>query len=180
MSKIYTKTGDKGKTSLFNGKRVLKSDLRVDTYGTVDELNSVIGVLRAELGKKHKSIAQVLADIQNDLLDIGSHLAHPDSPPVHDLEKRLEDFENLIDTWTAKLPQLSDFILPSGSKAGAAAHLARTVTRRTERRIIALTQKEDLDETVIKYLNRLSDLFFTMARYINYKDKQKELKWRKK
>lgn len=187
MTKIYTKTGDKGKTSLFDGTRVFKSDIRVDTYGTVDELNSMIGLIIAEIqnskGKMQKHKAKVkseLENIQNDLLDIGSYLAYPDSPPVLDLEKRPEDFEKLIDAWAEKMPPLSDFILPGGSKAGAAAHLARTVTRRTERRIISLMQREDIDETVIKYFNRLSDLFFTMARFINYKDKQKETKWRKK
>jgi len=184
---IYTRTGDKGKTALFNGKRVLKSHVRVDTYGTIDELNSTIGVAVAGVRSsgfivqsKKKKIIEQLEDIQHDLLDIGSALAFPDSPPVMGLEERAAGFEKLIDEMTDKMPELKNFILPGGGVAGAQLHVARTTARKAERKIVALMQEEDIDETLVKYINRLSDLFFTMARYINFLEKQKETIWRKK
>ena len=184
---IYTRTGDKGKTALFNGKRVLKSHVRVDTYGTIDELNSTIGVAVAGVRSsgfivqsKKKKIIEQLEGIQHDLLDIGSVLAFPDSPPVMGLEERTEGFEKLIDEMTDKMPELKNFILPGGRVAGAQLHVARTTARKAERKIVALIQEEDIDETLVKYINRLSDLFFTMARYINFLEKQKETIWRKK
>lgn len=181
MTKIYTRTGDKGKTGLFNGQRVLKSDIRVDTYGTIDELNSTIGVVIAHLKKASaKKIQKELEDIQHDLLDIGSALAFPDSPPIYGLETRIETFEKHIDDMTAKMPELKNFILPGGGAAGASLHICRTTARKAERRIVALMQKEDIDEQIVKYINRLSDLFFTMARYVNQIEKQKETVWRKK
>lgn len=178
---IYTRTGDKGKTALFNGKRVLKSDKRVDTYGTIDELNSTIGVVIANLEKNaSKKVSAELEDIQNDLLDIGSSLAFPGSPPIPGLEERIKEFEIEIDTMTAKMPELKNFILPGGGKGGAHLQLSRTVARRAERQIVALMQKENIDENVVRYINRLSDLLFTMARFVNHGEKEKELIWRKK
>lgn len=192
---IYTRTGDKGKTALFNGKRVLKSHIRVDAYGTIDELNSVIGVAIAQISSDNppaggqitkKNIGAwdlmlgILVDIQHDLLDIGSALAFPSSPPVHGLDKRAKDFEKMIDEMTQNLPTLKNFILPGGGKAGAGLHICRTIARKAERKIVLLMQKEDIDEQIVKYINRLSDLFFTMARYVNFMEKQKETIWRKK
>jgi cob(I)alamin adenosyltransferase len=174
---IYTRTGDRGQTSLFGGKRVSKADLRVDTYGTVDELNSILGIVIAFLGTKSKREKKELVAIQRDLLEVGSYLANPKADPVVMLEKRVGEFEDLIDSMTKKIPELHNFILPGGSKAGATLHHARTVCRRAERRLVALQQQEEVDEYVVKYLNRLSDLLFTMARYVNHVAKQKETIW---
>ncbi len=175
---IYTRTGDKGKTSLFDGKKVLKSDKKVETYGTVDELNSSIGLAIAFI--KVSSINKELKEIQNDLLEIGSSLAVSYTLPVDQLAKRPEQFEILIDRLTNQMPSLNQFILPGGGKGGAQLHIARTVARRAERRIVDLAQKEEVDPIIIIYLNRLSDLLFTMARFVNYKEKQKENVWKKK
>ncbi|MEK9176199.1 MAG: cob(I)yrinic acid a,c-diamide adenosyltransferase [Patescibacteria group bacterium] len=175
---IYTRTGDKGKTSLFDGKRVLKSDKKVEAYGTIDELNSSIGAAAAFI--KVRSINKQLEEIQNDLLEIGSSLAVSTTLPVDQLNSRPKELEILIDKLTKQLPPLNQFILPGGGKGGALLHVARTVARRAERNIVRLSQKEQIDQTIIIYLNRLSDLLFTMARFINYKMKQKEKIWRKK
>lgn len=180
--KIYTKTGDKGMTSLMGGKRVRKDSQRVDSYGTVDELNSVLGVVSSFLTGKNEKVLHVkdeIERIQNDLFDIGSHLADPGADPLSFLPIRVATFEKIIDQMTSKLPPLRNFILPSGSHAGAHLHQSRTVTRRVERRLVALSQKEKVDISILIYFNRLSDLLFTMARYINHKDKQPETIWTK-
>jgi len=175
---IYTRTGDKGKTSLFSGVRVSKADLRVEAYGTVDELSSIIGVA---LSIKYQvlSIKNELIKIQNDLLDIGSALANPKSKPLNSLQKRVKEFENLIDQMTKSLPPLKNFILPGGGQTGAMLNLSRAVCRRTERRIVALNTKEKVDRNIIIYFNRLSDLLFVMARFVNFKEKKKEAVWKK-
>ncbi len=177
---IYTRTGDKGKTSLFDGTRVLKSHPRVNTYGTIDELNSTIGSILAYLPAKHRLVKKELEKIQHELFDIGSALATPHPLPVIGLQDRPKDFEKLIDTMTAKMPELKAFILPGGSKAGSLLHIARTIVRRAERQLVELMQQEDVDNAIVIYLNRLSDLLFTMARYVNHVDKKKEIKWIKK
>ncbi len=177
---IYTRTGDKGKTSLFDGTRVLKSHIRVDTYGTIDELNSMIGAVLAQMGKKSKVLRKELEIIQHDLLDIGSALATPHPLPVQGLGKRSKEFEMLIDNLTKKMPELKNFILPGGGKAGSLIHVSRTIVRRAERQLVALMQKEEVDQAIVVYLNRLSDLLFTLARYVNHIDKKKEIKWKKK
>lgn len=176
--KIYTRTGDKGKTSLFDGKRVLKSDKKVETYGTVDELNSSIGAASAFI--KVQSIKKELEEIQNDLLEIGSSLAVSSTLPVDQLKNRPVEIEKLIDKLTAQLPKLTQFILPGGGKGGSLLHVARTIARRAERNVVQLSQKEHIDQTIIIYLNRLSDLLFTTARFVNHKERQKEKIWRKK
>lgn len=176
--KIYTRTGDKGKTSLFDGKRVLKSDRKVETYGTIDELNSAIGAASAFI--KVRTVNKELEEIQNDLLEIGSSLAVSTTLPVDQLKDRPQEFEKLIDKLTKQLPPLNQFILPGGGKGGAILHVARAICRRAERNVVGLNKTEQIDETIIIYLNRLSDLLFTMARFVNYKEKQKEKIWRKK
>jgi cob(I)alamin adenosyltransferase len=177
---IYTKTGDKGTTSLFGGVRVPKNNIRVETYGTVDELNSLLGVVVSQI-ENHENEAEKLQIIQRDLLDIGSRLANPAKPLeesfVAYLEERITLFEKDIDTYTEQLPPLRNFILPGGGQAGALLHLARTVTRRVERRIITLSQSENVDSVIVKYFNRLSDLLFTMSRFINHKEKKAETIW---
>ena len=177
---IYTRTGDKGKTSLANGKRVSKSDLRIEACGTIDELNSMIGVV-VSIKYLVLSIKKELIKIQNDLLDIGSTLANPD--PKYSIRntkyflERGKEFENLIDKMTAKMPKLSNFILPGGGKAGAMLHLARAVCRRAERGIVKLSTREAIDNEIVIYMNRLSDLLFTMARFANFKEKRRENLW---
>jgi cob(I)alamin adenosyltransferase len=180
---IYTRTGDKGKTSLFDGTRVLKSHKRVDTYGTIDELNSMIGAAVAQIKDsrlKIEDISDELEQIQHDLFDIGSTLATPHPMPVEGLERRPKEFEKIIDDFTKKMPELKEFILPGGGKAGSLLHVARTIARRAERQLVALMQKESIDGAIVTYLNRLSDLLFTLARYVNYVEKKKEIKWIKK
>ena len=180
MSKIYTKTGDRGKTSLFDGKKVFKSDRKVETYGTIDELNSAIGVAVSEIRNPKSEIRKELEEIQNDLLEIGSSLAVSSALPVNQLKDRPQEFEKLIDKLTKQLPPLTQFILPGGGKGGALLQLSRTIARRAERRVVGLSKSEHIDPTIVVYLNRLSDLLFTMARFVNYKEKQKEKIWRKK
>ena len=178
---IYTRTGDKGKTSLFDGTRVLKSNDRVETYGTIDELNSFIGVACAFLSdRKHGIVEKELEKIQHDLFEIGSALALPHALPVTGLDSRPKEFEKLIDDLTEQMPELKNFILPSGGKAGTFLHVCRTIARRAERRVVALLQEESVDEKIVIYLNRLSDVFFTMARYVNFVEKKKEIRWIKK
>ncbi|MGI8419135.1 MAG: cob(I)yrinic acid a,c-diamide adenosyltransferase [Candidatus Levyibacteriota bacterium] len=180
---IYTRTGDKGKTSLFDGTRVLKSDRRVETYGTIDELNSMVGVASAEIKEsrlKIKEITEELEQIQHDLFAIGSALATPQPLPIEGLGDRPKDFEKMIDSLTKKMPELRNFILPGGGKAGSFLHMARTIARRAERQLVELMQKEQVDATIPMYLNRLSDLLFTMARYANFVEKKKEITWKKR
>jgi cob(I)alamin adenosyltransferase len=178
---IYTKFGDKGKTSLFGGKTVSKNNIRVEAYGNLDELNSFLGVVLSQV--KDKKIKSELLRIQNDLFEIGACLASPDSKTYSELGKKLKErvliFEKTIDVLTQKLPKLNNFILPSG-RTGALLHYARTVSRRAERRTVALAEKEEVIDEVLVYLNRLSDLLFTFARAINFTEKQKEITWSKK
>ena len=181
---IYTRTGDKGQTSLFNKERVPKFHIRVEAYGTVDELNSAIGVVVAEVQSsklKVKSynlkLKNELKKIQNDLLDIGSALADPKAKPLENLKKRVKEFEDFIDEMTEKMPPLKNFILPGGGKSGAILQFARTISRRAERRVVELAEKEPIDSDIVMYMNRLSDLLFTMARFVNFKGKQKEILW---
>lgn len=174
---IYTRTGDQGKTSLLNGQRVSKSDLRIEVCGTVDELNSMIGVV---LSSKYQvlSIKRELIKIQSDLLGIGSKLASQ-GETLQGLSKRVEKFENLISEMTEQMPVLKNFILPGGGKTGAMLHLSRAICRRLERKIVALNNQEKIDSNILVYFNRLSDLLFTMARFANFREKKKEIIWRK-
>lgn len=176
---IYTRTGDKGLTSLFDTTRVLKSNIRVETYGTIDELNSLIGAVIAHLENPDDFVKKELEKIQHDLLEIGASLANPKSISVKNLKNRPADFEKLIDKMTEKMPELKNFILPGGGKAGSLLHVARTIARKAERRIVALIQTEDIDENIVIYVNRLSDLLFTMSRFVNQQEDKKEIKWSK-
>lgn len=181
--KIYTRTGDKGQTSLVDGTRVSKASLRVKAYGSVDELNSMIGVVIAEIANSKFQISHIqeeLIPIQHDLFALGAYLANPKGKVPGQLTKQTTDFEKLIDTLTKELPPLKHFILPGGSNAGSFLHVARTLCRKAERHIVSLTHEEQVDEGVIKYINRLSDLLFTMARSVNQQEKQPEIAWSKK
>ena len=181
--KIYTKTGDKGKTSLFGGKRVWKDDLRIQSYGTVDELNSILGVAITEI--KNKELKKILGGIQHELFNLGSDIASPKykdnknfSIPRIDGSntKRLEE---LIDDIDNKLSTLKNFILPGGSKGAALLHQARTVCRRAERELISLSKIEKVNLEIKIYLNRLSDLLFVLARFENFSSKHPDIEWKK-
>ena len=172
---IYTKTGDKGNTGLFNGKRVSKASLRIEAIGTVDELNSVIGFVISGLRTTDYGLRRELIRIQKDLFVIGGALANPKQKV--NLSKRPKEFEKLIDELTKKLPPLFNFILPGGGVTGSALHIARTVCRRAERRIISLSEKEKVQSEIIIYINRLSDLFLTISRFVNMKEKKQEVIW---
>ncbi len=162
--KIYTKTGDKGQTSLYGGKRVGKDNVRVAAYGGVDEINSSVGFLKSSVSDT--SIQHELADIQSDLLTIGAYLAG--SPQeLGDLELRTQNLEQRIDAMEAVLAPLHNFILPGGTTVAAAAHMVRSTVRRAERSIVALTRMQTVDKRALEYLNRLSDYFFVLARFIN-------------
>jgi len=177
---IYTRFGDKGKTALYSGKTVSKGSLRIDAYGSVDELNSSIGVALTIV--KDAKIKKELLLVQNDLFEIGSNLSgFTKSAKLKGYyQGRVGEFEKTIDRLTQKLPKLSHFILPGGVKAGAYLQVVRTVARRAERRVAELAEKETMDREVLIYMNRLSDLLFTFARYINYKEKKQEIIWTNK
>lgn len=178
--KIYTKTGDQGSTSLFGGKRVLKSDLRIDTYGTMDELNSWIGVLRDQPVNQNRSA--VLIEIQDRLFTIGSILAtEPGNTKVKIpalAETDIHFLEKEIDAMDAQLAPMKFFVLPGGHQAVSFGHVTRTVCRRAERLVIALNQIEPLNELVIKYLNRLSDYLFMLCRTMGHELNATETPWK--
>lgn len=166
ITKVYTRTGDKGLTSLIGGKRVSKSSVRVEAYGDVDELNSVLGIVRLEA--QDDEIKQLITEIQNDLFIIGADLASPPEIQVPRIAKeRVIEIEKSIDKFLEELEPLKEFILPGGQGGGSYLHLARTVSRRAERRVARLMEEEQLNENVLAYINRLSDLFFVMARIEN-------------
>lgn len=176
--RIYTKTGDKGETALFGGRRVPKSHLRVDAYGTVDELNSFTGWLRDSVNNTH--IRGVLAHIQHRLFTVGAHLASdPEKhPPVPDLiPADIELLEKEMDSIDAALPPLKHFILPGGHPAVSVCHVCRTVCRRAERLAVALHDSEPVEAIVLQYLNRLSDYFFMLARQLAHDLGAEEVIW---
>lgn len=182
---IYTKTGDKGKTSLGTGDRVWKDSARINAYGTVDELNSIVGVIISELGTPSRGYRKYLLDIlnqnQNDFFCCASYLANPANLDlISHLEKRTLDFEKKIDEMTNQMPKLRNFIFPGGGSIGANLQWARTVSRRAERAIITLLKKEPVEAHVVKYINRISDLFLTMSRFANFKEGKKEAIWSRK
>jgi cob(I)alamin adenosyltransferase len=179
--KIYTKTGDKGLTSLFGGKRVSKADIRIEAYGTVDELNSFIGLLIEYVN--FPDVKELLRQIQSRLFDCGAILATDPDKNIVASKIDNEDIvllERTIDEYNTELEVLKSFILPGGSNSIAKAHVCRTVTRRAERRVIALANHATVPENIIIYLNRLSDYFFVLARYMAYKENVSEVKWQAK
>jgi cob(I)alamin adenosyltransferase len=187
--KIYTRTGDTGDTSLLGGVRVAKSDGRVDAYGEVDELNAWLGLVRAALAagtahaeaRRADDIADAIVHIQRDLFALGARLADPGEKIAARVAKTslqdadVERLEQWIDRLEAELPPLRHFILAGGASSGAALHVARTVCRRAERRIVAL--QPAVEDVLLRYINRLSDLLFVMARAVNHRASAPETEW---
>ncbi len=180
--KIYTKTGDKGKTSLFTGKRVSKHDLRIESYGTVDELNSYIGLIKDHAPEGED--LSLMHRIQDRLFTIGSILATEVEKKDHDRFKipkiREEDIlalEQSMDKMNEALPEMTHFVLPGGHPTVSFCHVGRTVCRRAERRITGLNEEQAVDEMVLKYINRLSDFLFVLSRFWGQKLNAKEVKW---
>src|SRR3989338_7554180 len=199
MTKVYTKTGDSGTTSLFGGKRVDKNSARIRAYGEVDELNSLIGVIVSDLrhsGEQSDSrtdsgqarmtdqklvINKKLLRIQTELFVLGANLATPSDvkTKVPKITKRhIKRLEEEIDSWSDKLPKLRNFILPGGNKVGSKLHLARSVVRRAERAIVDLNRQEKINQNVLIYTNRLSDWLFVLARYVNKLENISETVWK--
>ncbi len=176
--KIYTKTGDNGTTSLFGGQRVEKNSLRIEACGHIDELNSFIGTITAS--KPDEEIAQKLTRIQKELFTLGADVASPPNTKINfqRISKRqIKRLELEIDKWSKQLPPLRNFILPDGSQLAANLHLARAITRRAERAIVALSHQEKINKNTLSFINRLSDWFFTLARIANHKDAIEEKNW---
>jgi cob(I)alamin adenosyltransferase len=176
LSKIYTRTGDDGTTGLGDGSRTSKDDARVEAYGTVDEANSAIGMVLAG-GSVDDAIRDCLTEVQHDLFELGGELCIPGHSAItQDFISRLE---NDLDRFNADLPHLQEFILPGGGTAAAACHLARTIVRRAERRVITLAEAEDVRPEAIRYLNRLSDLLFVVARVLARSESGQEVLWQR-
>ncbi len=175
LSKIYTRTGDDGTTGLGDGTRVPKDGPRVEAYGTVDELNSWIGVLLAVDGLP-ADISACLLEIQHELFDMGGELCIPGHRAIQ--AEHTTRLESILDRFNGPLPPLKEFILPGGGPAAAACHVARTVARRAERRVLALARTETVSPEVLKYLNRLSDLLFVLARVLARHERGTEVLWR--
>jgi len=175
LSKIYTRTGDDGTTGLGDGSRVPKDSLRVEAYGTVDELNSAIGVLLAITGLPSEA-SRCLTEVQHELFDMGGELCIPGHTAI--TPAQITRLEEELDAFNEQLPPLKEFILPGGGPAAAACHLARTVARRAERRVWTLARAEHVSADVPKYLNRLSDLLFVIARVLARHERGAEVLWR--
>jgi cob(I)alamin adenosyltransferase len=175
LSKIYTRTGDGGTTGLGDGSRVPKDSTRVEAYGTVDELNSVIGVLLAVPGLP-ETVTTCLTEMQHELFDLSAELCIPGHRVI--TAERVTRLENTLDGFNEALPPLKEFILPGGGPAAAACHLARTVARRAERRVWTLAKAERVAPEVTQYLNRLSDLLFVLARVLARHERGAEVLWR--
>ncbi len=174
MVKIYTRTGDKGETSLFGGARVPKDDPRIDAYGTVDELNAFIGVARASW--PDAPFDAQLASVQRDLFDIGAQLASPGKDRYHGASpSRVTELEHAIDAMETELPPLKNFVLPGGTPTAAYLHASRTICRRAERLVVALGDEESKNSIV--YLNRLSDYLFVAARFANHRKGVPDVAW---
>jgi cob(I)alamin adenosyltransferase len=177
LSKIYTRTGDDGTTGLGDGSRIDKDSARVEAYGTVDEANSAIGVVLA-VQTVPDEIRRCLTIVQHDLFDLGGELCIPGHKAIeNDFIDRLEAE---LDQFNADLPPLKDFILPGGGEAAAACHLARTIVRRAERRVMSLRRNEEVRQEVLQYLNRLSDLLFVIARVLSRAESGQEVIWDRK
>ena len=189
ITRVYTRTGDKGETALVGGRRVPKDSPRIEAYGTIDELNSIVGLARVfneerlKDGEAHRFLDEVLRKIQDELFDLGSELATPADftyEGMHRLgEKEVKRIEELIDECQKELGPLKSFVLPGGGKIGGYLHQCRTVCRRAEREILRLSRVEEIGEWPLKYVNRLSDLFFVLARWVGKRTGEKEYLWQR-
>jgi len=189
ITRVYTRTGDRGETSLVGGKRVPKDSRRIDAYGTIDELNSIIGLARVfneenlEAGEAHHFLDEVLCKIQDELFDLGSELATPPESFQQGMfrisQTEIKSIEKLIDKCQENLQPLESFILPGGGRVGAYLHQCRTVCRRAEREILRLSRQETISEWLLKYVNRLSDLFFVLSRWISKETGEREYLWQR-
>ena len=187
ITKVYTRTGDKGLTRLAGGQRVQKDDIRIEAYGTIDELNSIVGICRSFLAVSQKgrsSLSQIdreLYKIQNKLFDIGGLLATAPGQTFKNMPKirqsDIKKLESLMDRCQKNLQPLKEFILPGGGKLTSFLHQARTVCRRAERICISLHRREPVPNEILAYLNRLSDVFFVLSRWITWSQKEKEVLW---
>jgi cob(I)alamin adenosyltransferase len=179
-SVIYTRGGDRGQTGLIGGSRVSKDHVRVEAYGAVDELNSQLGIARTQL--TDADLVDVVQTIQNRLFDLGAELATPavrrrTIPPI--TPEHVRALEGIIDAYEDALPALREFILPGGTEAAAMLHVARTVARRAERRVVTLARAEEVNPEILRYLNRLSDLLFVLARTVNQRTRRPDIIWQK-
>ncbi|SES64275.1 cob(I)alamin adenosyltransferase [Natronincola peptidivorans] len=174
--KIYTKTGDTGETSLYDGKRIKKDDIRVESYGTIDELNSTLGFARNFI--EDEKIIDIIYRIQRELFDVAGELATEDREkfPEKIAKEHVDFLENIIDEYLAKIEEVNAFIIPGTNKASASLHVARTICRRAERRILTLNREVNVNPVLIKYVNRLSDTIYTIARYLESQLKYVEFK----
>jgi cob(I)alamin adenosyltransferase len=189
ITRVYTRTGDKGETGLVGGKRVPKDSQRIEAYGTIDELNSVVGLARTfndekiNVSKAHRFLDVILRQIQDELFDLGSELATPPDFFQEGMyrvgEREVKKIEQLIDECQKELEPLKSFVLPGGGKIGAYLHQCRTVCRRAEREILRLSRVEELSEWPLKYVNRLSDLFFVLSRWISKQTGEGEYLWQR-
>ena len=187
LTRIYTRTGDKGDTGLVGGRRVAKDSPRIEAYGTVDELNAIIGLARVfnaerlKKGKAHRWLDGILRQIQNELFDLGSELATPDDAVYEGMhrvgEGEVKALETLMDQCQKDLQPLKSFTLPGGGRVGGFLHQARTVCRRAERRVLALSRAEPTSPWTIAYVNRLSDLLFVLSRWVARKGGETEYLW---
>jgi cob(I)alamin adenosyltransferase len=176
LSRIYTRTGDDGTTGLANGERVAKADPRIGAFGDIDETNSAIGLLLAEPGL-HPEVAAALTRIQHELFEIGAELSLPGYRQI--TAKHVARLERDLDSLNDELPPLKEFVLPGGTRPAAICHLARTVCRRAERSAWAASKLTELNPELMRYLNRLSDLLFVMARWLARRDGGQEILWRR-
>jgi cob(I)alamin adenosyltransferase len=187
ITRVYTRTGDRGETALVGGRRVPKDSPRIEAYGTVDELNAVIGLARVfnaerkKSGRRHRWLDEVLRRLQNELFDLGSELATPDDAAYEGMhrvgEAEVKALEALMDQCQKDLAPLKSFVLPGGGRVGGFLHQARTVCRRAERRILALSRVESLSPWPLTYVNRLSDLLFVLSRWVGKKGGETEYLW---
>jgi cob(I)alamin adenosyltransferase len=187
ITRVYTRTGDRGETALVGGKRVPKDAARIEAYGTVDELNAALGLARAfnaerlAKGEGHRWLDEALRRLQNELFDLGSELATPEDAVYEGMHRigdaQIKELERLIDHCQKELPPLKSFVLPGGGRIGAALHQARTICRRAEREILRLSRAEPLADGPLRYVNRLSDLLFVLSRWAAKRLGEPEYLW---
>jgi cob(I)alamin adenosyltransferase len=181
--KIYTKTGDKGDTGLIDGSRISKSDLRIIAYGEVDEANSHIGLIISNIEKNSifDDVKKILLDVQQDLFVLGAELANPNTLKDDNMlvkREMISTIEKYIDNFESELAPLSNFILPGGSVESSLLHICRTVVRRAETSAVALAKEQKINQEILTYLNRISDLFFVLARVTNKRQKRNDIPWK--